>query len=107
MSTKICLKCGDSFTAKRSTKKFCSDSCRVGYHQRGNRIDEALRNIAMWMGSISTAVHTYPDAVTEGHKKGLQGLRNFMDILELEISNTLPPYPTGQGRGDTSERNEV
>ena len=30
-----CVRCGATFTAQRSTKKFCSVNCRTGaYHQR-------------------------------------------------------------------------
>ena len=38
--TNTCVRCNATFTAQRSTKKFCSVNCRTGaYHQR-NR-DEA------------------------------------------------------------------
>jgi hypothetical protein len=32
---KKCLKCGREFEARRATKKFCSDACKVTFNRRG------------------------------------------------------------------------
>jgi hypothetical protein len=32
-----CLRCGVVFTAKRSTRKFCSNKCRLAHHSRKNK----------------------------------------------------------------------
>jgi hypothetical protein len=34
-TTATCLYCGTTFTAKRRSAKFCSDSCRVSQHRLG------------------------------------------------------------------------
>ncbi len=38
---KFCLECGEPIVG-RSDKKFCSDYCRNAYHNRQNRISNAL-----------------------------------------------------------------
>lgn len=89
MKQVTCRKCGKTFEAQRSTAKFCSDSCRSGYHQRGNQLDEDLRTIRMALGRISTTARQQPELVTKSHADQLNRLAAWM---AKEESNLFEAY---------------
>ncbi len=39
MTLKTCIYCNDTFEAVRSTRKFCSNSCKYDYHALKNKIE--------------------------------------------------------------------
>lgn len=45
---KECLKCGKQFDAKKPTRKFCSDSCRVMYNRKHGKKKE----IQVWQMKV-------------------------------------------------------
>ena len=66
MATKkrSCAYCGRSYEAQRSTSKFCSPSCRVGFHQRGRKIDWVMNDIIQQLNYVSTTLQENPNQVT-------------------------------------------
>lgn len=62
---KTCIYCGDTFEAIRSSKKYCSDKCKLRYHalndkiiQDGDSAEEMLKRLAM-------KAKEYPDKLPE------------------------------------------
>lgn len=72
--TKIqCLKCGKLFTPKTQRARFCSDSCRVGFHQRGNMIDEQIRAIENAVTFITDTAAASPALILPEHGERMLG----------------------------------
>ena len=87
-NTNTCMRCNDTFTAQRSTKKFCSVNCRTGaYHQR-NR-DEAkaalkretkntkrrtLRRLRQLWSRANNAIEDAIDDLTLAREDGIDAL---------------------------------
>lgn len=86
--TNTCVRCNATFTAQRSTKKFCSVNCRTGaYHQR-NR-DEAraaskreikntkrrtLRRLNLLWSRANAAIEDAIDDLILARDEGIDGL---------------------------------
>lgn len=79
-----CLKCGKRFTAKRKSAKYCSPSCRSGYHQVGNQIDMDMRTINECLFRIAETARKHPELITSRHSDALHN--QFLNIERVETA---------------------
>lgn len=84
-----CLKCGKNFNAKRSTAKFCSASCRSGYHQRGNQIDLDMMTIRECLLRISTTAHEKPTLIEDKHFDEMYAIFMQVDKVQSQVGNAI------------------
>lgn len=84
-----CHKCGKNFEAKRSTAKFCSASCRSGYHQRGSQVDIDLMTIRECLMRISTTAREKPELFRLQHDDDLYTIFMQVDRLQSDVVNAI------------------
>lgn len=80
-----CQKCGTEFLAKRSTAKFCSDSCRVGYHQSGDSIMMDLEKIEECLNRIIRTATDNPGLIKFGHTSLMANARMKLGSAEKRV----------------------
>lgn len=59
--TPKCLMCGKAFERKRSTKRFCSDTCRKQYNALPARIESAIEAALMSISLAETLLNQHPE----------------------------------------------
>lgn len=68
---KRCLQCGEMFTPKLPTKKFCSGSCRAAWSQgRANAVQQRVEVIQQQLAELSE----FTDTPGMWRDEGLQGV---------------------------------
>ena len=99
---KTCLKCGKMFKPQRSTRKFCSDACRVGYSKAGNQADADLRAIRDAALRLASFARKYPEMITDKQKQGLlntgREVGRLLAIFDQALERAEANYkrPTGK-----------
>jgi len=58
---KICLYCGDPYEAVRSTRKFCSNSCKSKYHDLNREIQSDFSSANDMIVRLSAKAKKFPD----------------------------------------------
>lgn len=77
---RTCLVCGHRFTAKRATRNYCSDGCRLKWHR------------AVWNdpshGQLSTLLRRVADSIDDGHavRSQITRLRALLATYDREIT---------------------
>ena len=80
---KICKQCEKPFTTNRNNKKFCTDKCRLKYHDTGKKYKKICRNCN---GPFTTG-KSYQFYCTEYcylSAKRKRDLKNIHKIREIE-----------------------
>lgn len=98
MKAIICKYCGKESEAERSTKQFCSDTCRVAYNDLKGRVKELKKDAEKAMQSMMYIGNEWPE-FSELVAGEMKKLLNYADsvfrkgnnkALEAAKQKTLP-----------------
>lgn len=71
--TTECAMCGRTFTARRTTAKFCSPACRTAWGRRGDKVRNEIDTIKASLLNIERFVERWPD-LKESTESALVGI---------------------------------
>ena len=80
----ICEYCGATFTAKRSTAKFCKPSHRSQYHQLPTDVHNAGVAALQALSRLETLLDIHPHLlldVEQSHK----AIRRYLDVFGVDL----------------------
>lgn len=83
-----CLKCHKEFEPKRETAKFCSNSCRVGYHRKHGKSDKVK---PYQMQAIYNAVLGLIEVTKQQSVSLPADFKNVQKIGVLNTDGTIEP----------------
>lgn len=96
---KICTCCGTRFFARRSSKQFCSDSCRVNYFQKSKRLKEKYEAALKQQKELFESLDFLTDEVSRPlqesnneQKRKLDKLTNIFNELTRKLDKNRLDY---------------
>lgn len=81
MIEKRCLCCGDNFTAKRNHAKYCSDNCKMEFHNHGTRFQQAMMQAASALTQLPELMRHNPQWAQDASDKSIAELVRLADAV--------------------------
>lgn len=80
-----CLMCGKPIEGKRSTKKFCSASCRAQYSALPSRIESAAYYVQHYIAELEGYIQEHPEFTEKA--------RPMFDAISDRLAKARPRKP--------------